>query len=637
MANESPASILFDRDGYDLAIGNDDTITINQPGFLTLGSNGSVAKFIKVNNSGQLVIVGAGSAGSPTGGIITIQGAAGGTPVPISVASLPLPSGAATEATLATRLSNATFTSRINTFGQKTMANSTPVVISSDQSAITITGSTTVSGTVTSNQGTANTLANRWPVIITDGTNTQPTGDIVDRAIFHKITDGTNTATVKAASTAAVATDPALVVAISPNNTVSVSGVADTTASGTLNALNAVVAINLMGQNGVGFQLNAGTLIGTIVPEISFDGGATWIMTQFNDPNTGNKSTSIVFSSNNTNIARSIILGNGASNARVRVSAFTSGTATCNIRASQSCNSSTLFDGPVDATTQPLSANQISGWDSTTSTLRVPAVKGASTAPVAEDQALVVVLSPNQPSIPVSNAPSTSVPNIAAGYVAHNSFSKKTAVIASTYVEQKTNAQRSFKSSSASDTSNGTGARTIILTYYDQTLAGPFTETITLNGTTAVNTVNKNISYVESIIVATAGSGLVNAGIISMFISTNGAGGTMATINAGENRTFWANHYVGSTKTCYITGLSGHNTSGSSGSLLTLTSYNPTSANSAENQISDFVRVGGTISQQVRDYNQLIKVVGPARIRLYADCESVLIITTRAAFDFYDL
>lgn len=36
-----------------------------------------------------------------------------------------------------------------------------------------------------------------------------------------KLTDGTNTAVVKAASTAAVATDPALVVAISPNNTIS--------------------------------------------------------------------------------------------------------------------------------------------------------------------------------------------------------------------------------------------------------------------------------------------------------------------------------------------------------------------------------------------------------------------------------
>lgn len=53
-----------------------------------------------------------------------------------------------------------------------------------------------VSGTVTANQGTANTAANAWP---------------------QKITDGTNTAAVKAASTAAVATDPSLVVTLSPN------------------------------------------------------------------------------------------------------------------------------------------------------------------------------------------------------------------------------------------------------------------------------------------------------------------------------------------------------------------------------------------------------------------------------------
>src|SRR5882724_6959587 len=77
------------------------------------------------------------------------------------------------------------------TLGQKVMASSIPVVIASDQSAVP------VSGTVTANQGTANTAANAWPA---------------------KVTDGTNTAAVKAASTAAAAADPALVVALSPNN-----------------------------------------------------------------------------------------------------------------------------------------------------------------------------------------------------------------------------------------------------------------------------------------------------------------------------------------------------------------------------------------------------------------------------------
>jgi len=44
----------------------------------------------------------------------------------------------ATEATLATLLTEATFTARINTLGQKTSANSTPVVIASDQSPVTV-------------------------------------------------------------------------------------------------------------------------------------------------------------------------------------------------------------------------------------------------------------------------------------------------------------------------------------------------------------------------------------------------------------------------------------------------------------------------------------------------------------------
>jgi len=258
--------------------------------------------------------------------------------LPVSVASLPLPSGAATEATLllvqaktdnldvalSTRLADATFTARINTLGQKAMAASTPVVLASDQTVIPVsdnggsitvdtpqlpaalvggrldenvgawlgstaptvgqkamaasvpmviasdqsrlpvatevqidydtgvgtqnlslvglalpasggavaggtatnpvrtdpTGTTTqpVSGTVTANQGTAAALAGRWPVIVTDGTNTLPTMDVAARSAFVRWTDGTNTAAVKAASTAAVAADPAGVVALSPNS-----------------------------------------------------------------------------------------------------------------------------------------------------------------------------------------------------------------------------------------------------------------------------------------------------------------------------------------------------------------------------------------------------------------------------------
>ena len=57
----------------------------------------------------------------------------------ISAASLPLPTGAATETTLAA------LSAKLNSLGQKTMANSAPVVIASDQSAIPVSVQSTAS------------------------------------------------------------------------------------------------------------------------------------------------------------------------------------------------------------------------------------------------------------------------------------------------------------------------------------------------------------------------------------------------------------------------------------------------------------------------------------------------------------
>jgi len=55
-------------------------------------------------------------------------------------------------------------------------------------------------------------------VRVTDGTNTMPAGDAASRGVYQRITDGTNTATVKAASTAALATDQSLVVTVHPSS-----------------------------------------------------------------------------------------------------------------------------------------------------------------------------------------------------------------------------------------------------------------------------------------------------------------------------------------------------------------------------------------------------------------------------------
>lgn len=63
-----------------------------------------------------------------------------GSPIPVSAATLPLPSGASTEATVASLLTLAGFQARIPTPGQAAMAASLPVVIANNQSGIPVIG-----------------------------------------------------------------------------------------------------------------------------------------------------------------------------------------------------------------------------------------------------------------------------------------------------------------------------------------------------------------------------------------------------------------------------------------------------------------------------------------------------------------
>jgi hypothetical protein len=92
------------------------------------------------------------------------------------------------------------------------------VTIASDNDPVTVKQATAANLLATVTQGPQGTIAASWRVQVTDLTNTMPTMDAVGRKGFVAVTDGTNTAAVKAASTNAAATDPSLVVAISPNN-----------------------------------------------------------------------------------------------------------------------------------------------------------------------------------------------------------------------------------------------------------------------------------------------------------------------------------------------------------------------------------------------------------------------------------
>lgn len=162
---------------------------------------------------------------------------------------------------------------------------------------------------------------------------------------------------------------------------------------------------------------------------------------------------------------------------------------------------------------------------------------------------------------------SSPIAEMAFGYVA-TSAKTIVPVRATTYTQiSGAPVQVSVKSASANDTSAGTGARTITITYLT-TGAVRKTETITMNGATAVNSINTDYAFIEKVQVSTAGSGRTNAGIITVFQGTGGTGTALCSIAASDGRTNLCHHYVTSGKTCYITGLHFASNGGTVGSIV---------------------------------------------------------------------
>ncbi len=79
--------------------------------------------------------------------VASVVSALAGT-LAVSAVALPLPAGAATESTLGGLLTTTAFQTRVATLGQKAMAGSMPVTFASDQSALPVSGTVAVSGTV---------------------------------------------------------------------------------------------------------------------------------------------------------------------------------------------------------------------------------------------------------------------------------------------------------------------------------------------------------------------------------------------------------------------------------------------------------------------------------------------------------
>jgi hypothetical protein len=149
MSGVSPSSVLFSSDGYELAVVDGAAFVANTRSLLIAGNDGANTRTVLIDSTGRQVVVGAGTAGSQAGGVITIQGDPAGTAVPISGTVAATQSGAWTVAATQSGAWSVSVTGTVDV-----TQNTSPWV---------------VSGTVTSNQGTPNSLANSWPITITDG------------------------------------------------------------------------------------------------------------------------------------------------------------------------------------------------------------------------------------------------------------------------------------------------------------------------------------------------------------------------------------------------------------------------------------------------------------------------------------
>lgn len=216
----------------------------------------------------------------------------------------------------------------------------------------------------------------------------------------------------------------------------------------------------------------------------------------------------------------------------------------------------------------------------------------------------------------------------------------KVAVRKTAYTEQTTNAQRSFASSSSSDAAAGTGVRTLQLTYLDQNGVGPYTETITLNGTTGVNTVATNICYVESIDVLTVGSTGAAVGTITMYSAASKGGVTITTIAIGDTKTYFCHHYVPSGSTCYITSFQGVTTGtvSGNGALFVISKQSIPAANNVVQEVSDIISIPGSVIPFVRNYDSPITpIAGPCRITGLVTPKTTTSITSYMAMSYYEV
>lgn len=273
-------------------------------------------------SSGAMLLVGGQTAGGIAQAFETnasghLNVADGGGSLTVDATSWPLPTGAATETTLAA------LNTKVPAQGQALMAASTPVVIASNQSAVP------VSGTVTANAGTG-TFAVSGPltdtqlrasaVPVSAASLPLPTGASTETTLA-----ALNTKTPAVGQTTMAGSRP--VVIASDQSTININS-PGVSASGTIAALNASVELVLNGAAGFSIDVR-GTFVATLTFQGTLD-GTNWFNINTMAAGSGFNITPV-----QTTTAVGAWTGHCPGYLRVRATAtaFTSGTATVTIRA----------------------------------------------------------------------------------------------------------------------------------------------------------------------------------------------------------------------------------------------------------------------------------------------------------------
>lgn len=227
------------------------------------------------------------------------------------------------------------------------------------------------------------------------------------------------------------------------------------------------------------------------------------------------------------------------------------------------------------------------------------------------------------------------------GYVGSSATSTVT-VRATSYTPPGNDGVRYIKSTSASDTAAGVGARKVKIYYFRADGTGdtdgrPLISETTLNGTSEVVTTENEIALIESAEVSEVGSNGGNVGTIQVLGTSGGA--VVASIAAGDNQTYWAHHYVPPNFTAFVECVMVCQRANAAGAAVlgvaTMNKLNPLDTAIPQKNLDISIGYNG-ITQPV-DFEVPIRVDGPAIIFLNARPSATTASTIHGGFGFYQM